>query len=292
MCKSHLSAVTVAALLATSALAADLPVRGPAIAPAPIFVSMGWSGFYIGVNAGYAWDNSSSRYTGGATVGNMIAAGVVPVSQPVKRDGVTGGAQIGYNYQVGSIVLGAEADINYTDIGRRTAFVGVNAAPIAIFGTAVTFVPGNQFTSTASMRMDWLATARLRAGVTAGNALLYVTGGAAFTDAKFAATLTRQFPVNGPVQDAWRGTTSVNSVGYAVGAGIEYAFSGNWSAKAEALYYDFGSKRQNVPQILVAIPGTTNFPVTKTVRADGVIARIGLNYRFGGPAGGAVVAKY
>jgi outer membrane immunogenic protein len=66
--------------------------------------------------------------------------------------------------------------------------------------------------------------------------------------------------------------------GYAVGAGLEYAVTNNWSAKIEYLYYDLGKAEYVSPQIAgAALPG-----VFATTRADakGNLVRAGVNYRF------------
>ena len=70
-------------------------------------------------------------------------------------------------------------------------------------------------------------------------------------------------------------------LGWTAGLGAEYAISGNWSVKAEALYVSTGLHR------LVTIAGTHSTLESQSFWA----ARLGVNYRFGGPAG-PVVAKY
>ena len=84
----------LAAMLATPAAAADLAYKAPAAyAVAPVFT---WTGFYLGVNAGYGWGEAD--YSGDI-------------------DGFLGGIQAGYNYQLsGPFVIGVEADIQYSNI--------------------------------------------------------------------------------------------------------------------------------------------------------------------------------
>src|SRR3712207_2812638 len=132
--------------LATGAMAADLPSRraapAPIIAAAPIFT---WTGFYVGVNAGYGWSNDDFD--------------AIDLADDDNDGGFIGGAQVGYNYQIGSFVVGLEGDIQYADFGREFSYLG------------------NDFESS-----DWFGTVRARAGVAFGQALVYATGGFAFAD--------------------------------------------------------------------------------------------------------------
>ncbi len=97
--------------IATSALAADLPARVYTKAPPPVVDVYNWTGFYIGGNIGYSWGRSSdySTLTNGA--GTVLFAN----SSAVNLDGVVGGGQVGYNWQVQNWVVGVEADIQGTD---------------------------------------------------------------------------------------------------------------------------------------------------------------------------------
>ncbi|KFG70406.1 outer membrane protein [Microvirga sp. BSC39] len=135
--------------LATGAVAADLPSRrapAPIIAAAPIFT---WTGFYVGVNAGYGWSDDDFDS--------------VALADDDNDGGFVGGAQVGYNYQIGSFVVGLEGDIQYADFGREGAFV----------------VGGTTYDIDNS---DWFGTVRARAGVAFDRALIYATGGFAFAD--------------------------------------------------------------------------------------------------------------
>lgn len=103
-------AVLAGALGATSALAADLPVRTYTKAPVMVDPGYNWSGFYIGGNIGYSWGRSSdtSSFTNGA--GTTLFTNV----DSTNLDGIVGGAQAGYNWQVQNWVWGLEGDIQGT----------------------------------------------------------------------------------------------------------------------------------------------------------------------------------
>src|SRR5579859_655849 len=60
------SAMFIAAI--SSASAADLPVKAPMMAPAPIF---SWTGFYVGLNLGGKWADVDHTVTNGATTFNF-----------------------------------------------------------------------------------------------------------------------------------------------------------------------------------------------------------------------------
>jgi outer membrane immunogenic protein len=96
---------STAVLLAAPALAADLPRRSAAVAPAPVMVAMNWTGFYLGVNVGYI-------------SGEEI--GTAPFS--VQNSAFTVGARIGYDFQISpSWVIGAFADLD-AGFGDDTVF--------------------------------------------------------------------------------------------------------------------------------------------------------------------------
>jgi outer membrane immunogenic protein len=169
--------------LATGAVAADLPSRrapAPVIAAAPIFT---WTGFYVGVNAGYAWSDNDFD--------------VVDLADEDDDGGFLGGAQVGYNYQIGSFVVGLEGDIQYADFGGELTF-DVDGDDVIDDDDDFVFDRG-----------DWFGTVRARAGVAFDRALIYATGGFAFAD---------------------------DATGWTVGGGVEYAFTNNLSAKIEGLY--------------------------------------------------------
>ena len=170
--------------------AADLPVRAapPVFAPVPVFT---WTGFYVGGNLGWGWRDDDNETV--VLSGPGIPAGLVgTLNFDNGNDGnFLGGGQIGYNYQIGSFVIGAEADIQgiNTDDNDAVFFPGP--------GMAGVFVPG-EFEDSA----DWFGTVRLRAGVAFDRFLVYATGGLAYTE---------------------------DNTGWTVGGGVEWALPVNWN---------------------------------------------------------------
>ena len=240
-------------VLSTVAVAADLPSRKapvPFLAPPPVFT---WTGFYLGLNAGAAIRTQNN--TNNAFAFLAPAAFGAFGNNNGNSVGFVGGGQVGYNFQSGPVVFGLEADAQYrSSIGGNSGGFGSN---------------GNAgFYGTARGRVGFLVSPQW---------LLYITGGAAFgntfTSNNYAYALL--FP---GLIGFNNGSNNSFRVGYAAGGGLEYAFSPNWSVKAEALYNDLG--RSNVG-VFGAGP-----------RTQFVTARLGVNYRFnfGGP--GSVVARY
>ncbi len=163
-----LSAVSTFLLSAVTAIGAI----GPASAQAPGT----WTGLYIGANAGYGWSSAGHSATpGGAWIGDPDWP---PISGQLNRSldlgGFIGGGQAGFNLQSGMIVLGAEIDANWLDASGS-------------FGTPRFLgVAGGTWDASGSAAVGWLATLRARLGLSAGNALYYVTGGLAVAETRFS----------------------------------------------------------------------------------------------------------
>lgn len=275
--KRILGSLIAVSALTTSALGADMAVRARP-APPPVAV-YSWTGFYIGGNVGYGWGNADTFFNPLPTAAGFFDLRPTTLSPDPK--GVIGGAQIGYNWQTGAFVWGIEADIQGADI-KGSAFqspiINIAGAP---FGAGSTL--------TASEKIDWFGTVRGRLGVTVTpQVLLYATGGLAYGDVKYTANSnflpvgTQQYPAS----------ISDTRFGWTAGGGIEWAFAGPWSAKLEGLYYDLGTAStvaNGVPGLPAGRCGGTGFcQVGYSWKTTGEIARVGINYRFGGP----VVASY
>ena len=123
MMRKIVVAAAVGTLLAAgsamgSAMAADLPLKAPTPVPDYIY---NWTGFYVGVQTGGGWDSPNwyADPTGGPT--GASPAGFHDALY--KASGAFGGGQIGFNYQFGRYVVGAQADFDGAPAER---FVGRN----------------------------------------------------------------------------------------------------------------------------------------------------------------------
>lgn len=251
------SAVFASLLAVTSASAADLPVYSKA---PPVAVVYDWTGPYIGLNLGYSFGRGTTDGT--YTNGSLLAVNttVTPISGRADVNGFIGGGQLGYNWQFGSWVTGLEGDIQFSN-ERGSGVVCTVACPVNV-------------PFTRDYKLDWFGTARGRIGfLPAERILLYATGGLAYGN--FSGS-SWTLPMN-------IGTWSSLKAGWTVGAGVEAALGWNWSVKFEYLYMDLGNVGGSS-----AINGLNQW-VFNTKFTDS-IARVGLNYKFGGPA--AVVARY
>jgi outer membrane immunogenic protein len=264
--KRLILASTALALMSASAMAADLPARTMAPAPAPFIAPpmFTWTGFYAGVNAG--WTRSEGRVDRGAFSG--VGAGVLdaPLNNafPTRlgtnnRNGFIGGVQAGYNQQFGMFVGGIEADINWLGDRRFRTSTTRDFNPL---------VPAVVTLGTTS-RTDWLGTARLRAGVGFDRFLVYATGGLAFGAPNHRVNVT----VNNALTHT--GSNDDWKAGWTAGGGVEFAFTNNMTMKAEYLYYDLGRTTVTANPVAPA-----DGSVSARFDNKGHIARVGLNWKF------------
>jgi outer membrane immunogenic protein len=256
--KKIILATVLAGVGSTAALAADLGARINTKAPAMMAPVSNWSGLYIGGNVGNGWGNGSTDILP-SNPGNVFDT----ITLDRRPNGVLGGAQIGYNWQIGSIVTGLEADIQGSAIkgSGQTALVG-NVDP----GTAST-----------SSELSWFGTVRGRFGVTVTPALLlYATGGLAYGQIRDSATVQINNP---PFNDRWPASISNTRVGWTAGAGGEWMFAHNWSAKLEYIHVDLGNTSATATDIT-----DNNDPLSDTTsykwNHQYDIVRAGVNYHF------------
>ena len=196
-----LAAVALSALTSAAALAADLPAR-QMYTKAPAMAGYNWTGAYIGLNIGGAFGDFSSPVTGSNSM-----------------SGVTGGAQIGYNWQAPGTpwVWGVEADFNGSSQSRSDNVVGANI----------------------SEKEPFFGTVRGKLGYAWNRAMVYGTGGFAYQNLKVDAIT----PAGAVI-----GSSNQTKGGYAVGGGVEWALWDRWTAKVEYLYL-------NTDSIGLVVPG-------------------------------------
>ena len=187
-----------------------------------------WSGSYMGVHGGYGWGKLDETFSPLGTTS-------------LKPDGWYGGFQGGYNWLFApQSLLGIEVDSCFGDLKDSGVF---SLTPFQ-----------------ASGKIEDLGTARLRLGyLVTPDTLLYVTGGAAYAREKFSVTSAVAFE---------NMNTKVDHLGWTIGAGIEWKYAPEWSLKAEYLYADLGTFKDNSPAPL--------FTRTSDMTLNTV--RVGINY--------------
>jgi outer membrane immunogenic protein len=280
MKKFLLATVATAALassaISSSASAADLaPAPMPAVyAKAPmVSPATNWSGFYAGANVGYGWGNGDMSL---ADATNTLSAesGFPKTSQSIgnRANGAIGGGQIGYIWQMGSFVTGLEADIQGAGI-RATA----SSPVVSTFD--LTFVPGSFARGTSEQKLSWFGTVRGRVGVTATpNVLVFGTGGLAYGNVRSSGNAIIGDGI-GPTDD---NPAQINQteIGWAAGAGAEWMFARNWSAKVEYLHVDLGTSSAVGFEREGGVPAGTPDAVGYTWHHRFDIVRAGVNYHF------------
>jgi outer membrane immunogenic protein len=137
-------------------------------------------------------------------------------------------------------------------------------------------------TTTFSRDLDWLGTFRGRAGVTPTNSLLvYGTGGLAYGETRLGSNYICPQCSPAPVAPA---STARTAFGWTAGAGVEWAFAPQWSAKAEYLYVDLGSINNFISYGYNFDNGGNSSTMTSTARETENMVRFGVNYKIGGPS--------
>jgi outer membrane immunogenic protein len=231
------------------------------VPPPPV---LGWTGFYVGANVGWAGAAdtivNTGNYTGSGGFSTLLTVGAIPGALTMTNTGFIGGGQIGYNWQVWpNWVLGIEADFQGVDAKGSNALTFLGSPGFASITTAY------------SRELDSLGTLRGRFGYLWFPSLLfYGTGGLAVGQNKIGASAACA-----TCQAA--GSTSNTSVGWSLGGGAEWRFAPAWSVKAEYLYVDFGL-HSNTISYTYAGNATT---LTNTIRERDNIVRFGVNYMFG-----------
>lgn len=273
-----------------AAFAADLPVKAPPPPPAQIY---SWTGFYVGGNAGWAGERASGTSD---FIDTAFAPASTEFSNPQSNSpsgsSFTGGIQAGYNWQVTPrFVLGAEGDWDWL----RTKYSFCRQTDILFSTACLDALPNIDGFETIASQTNWLATARGRAGVTAGQFMFYGTGGVAVGSIQTTESLnclTDGCGGKSTFKLALSSSTTQTRVGWVAGLGVEGMLNSKWSIKAEWLHYDLGNLSNTFTTVGNVVGpggglGTQSVLWSRSEHYDTV--RVGLNYHF---VGGPVVAKY
>ena len=247
--KTLLSAALLVAATSVAANAADMSMPYKA---APVAQSVSnWTGFYLGGTAGGGIANSS----------HLDADGFESANTKFQEAFGAVGLTAGYNYQLGHTVLGVEGDFNWATVDTTTPFVN------------------NRSEGTTSFKMDQFATLRARAGLAFEQTLIYATAGLAFAHVQNTTAFGDDTFAQAS-ESKWK-------TGLAVGAGLEFALSHNWTLRGEYMLMQFANSNANINTV---DPGQSDNglsacgnvrPCRMNYSESVQLARIGLNYKFG-----------
>jgi outer membrane immunogenic protein len=255
-----IAAMSVALLFAASrASAADLPVRPGPPAYYPVAAVYDWGGGYIGVNGGYAF--GQSEWTDTFNPSGNTSSGKFNVN------GGLAGVTAGVSGQWSAFVLSVEGDFDWQGLkGTSSSAFCTSLFTSPTAGSA----PAGLGCKTQS---NWLGTLRVRAGYAWDRVLLYGTVGVAGAN----------------VQTGLSGLPPQTNVefGWTAGAGLEWAFADNWTAKVEYLFVDLGKAACNhgyscgydAPAAVAPPPPAVNG--NDAVKLNENLIRVGVNFKFG-----------
>jgi outer membrane immunogenic protein len=243
--KSLIASAAFSVLGTAVAGAADMAVKAPPPPPPPLF---SWTGFYVGANIGGTWSSQDWWDTRFQTNFTNNAGLFI------------GGGQIGGNYQVGNFVIGGEWDFDWA--GNHTG------GGVLIPGVGnIVVTNNNRWITTVAARFGyavdhWLFYGKAGGGWVGNNTLIVtnLTTGVSLTCGSFS-TLTN---------------CGNNTGGWLVGAGVEYAFTNNWTVKFEYDYLGLGNRTFFIPATAPLLAGDTFTSNNRNVQ----MVKVGVNYLF------------
>jgi outer membrane immunogenic protein len=237
-----------------------------------------WTGFYVGGNVGYSWGNADVNYSEpifSTIVGPPAATIPLPssFSGSEKLDGLIGGGQIGYDWQVNAKwIVGLEAD--FQDSAEKG-----NYAFGALYCPSEFCVTNGAINGNISTAIDWFGTVRGRLGALVSPSVwIYGTGGLAYGRIAVAGSVSDNGTGFLTAPATWAFGQTVTKVGWTVGGGLEGFIlnSRNWTWRVEYLYIDFGTISGTGVDTDPSFGGT----FTYSTKVTDNILRLGLNYKF------------
>jgi len=234
-------ALTIPGVAQAADLGAPPPPPVPPVYVAPVFT---WTGFYIGGNAGVAWTKGDVRDSFGDIDFNNGQNAVF-----------AGGGQVGANYQFNWLVVGVEADFDWLANNHNSS------SAVSVKNVGSVQVSAND---------RWITTLAGRIGVADNNWLFYAKGGGGWIGVN-NFTLT-----NVPTGASISFSNSNSNSGWLGGAGIEWAFAPNWTARIEYDFLYLNNQSFTVPTGAPFLGGD----VINTTNRDVQTLTVGVNYLF------------
>ncbi|MDX2155891.1 MAG: autotransporter domain-containing protein [Hyphomicrobiaceae bacterium] len=216
-----------------------------------------WTGLHAGLVSGGTWGSGDWQWI-------RDGAALPDATTNPDFSGYLYGGQIGYDHQLGHIVVGIAGDYSFGEARGGQSCPDADPVSRSVF-------------LTCKSRVENLAFLTGRVGWAWERALVYARGGLAFGEVTSNASFNLALDPNPPrfvnVPGSLDRQTHTQT-GWVLGGGAEFAFNDRWSASAEYLYYDLGSK-------IFEVGNLAGSRVTADIDTTGSVLRAGLTYRFG-----------
>ncbi|HHT0595051.1 TPA: outer membrane protein [Legionella anisa] len=253
-----------------------------------------WTGFYLGANAGERSSQANKVVTSGSTSyinqtfplgASNIASALAQVASnnfSLNYNGFLGGGQVGYNYQQSKKVL----------LGLDISFDGlIDSDDTYTLQKVVNLADFDEYyigSLTVKQKINYLGTVSARLGyLYHPTFLIYGTGGFAYGNIQLNTAWTANESLGPTVFPAIaiQNNLSKTLPGWTAGAGVEWLFKPNWSAKIDYTYYRLNNL--NAPTVLAQYNGAETPAVlwgsaaaNTTLTASIGSVRVGINYHF------------
>ena len=247
----------------------------PPQAPSPAMTwTHDWSGPYAGLQVGLGWGGNDGTFSYVTPDGFSGSPSLTTSSY-----GALAGAHVGYNQQFGHWVLGLEGSVDVTDLNKREQLGWNTPDPNAYYAFA-----GYAFCAFGAcggaidthISSDIQGSLRVRAGYAWNRFFLYGTGGLAVGNFNVQSNIGGQ-DASGNFYFAAANDRSMTRLGWTGGAGVEYAITPHWSARAEYRYSDFGHIGETPTSFSTA---SLYYQGDRHVTQQQ--AQLGFSYKFGG----------
>ena len=235
--RSCVALMLLSALGSGPVLAADFPL--PAGEPARLPVSYDANGPYTN------WAGAYLGLNGGYGLGSSQWTLGLLGTDVFNTSGFLFGGTAGFNFPISAVLVGLEGDIDWSGLSGNATNCAVNASGAA---------------AACQTKSNLLGTARARVGYAFDRTLIYVTGGTAFAPVQTGLSPPSTFD-------------AATKFGWTAGAGVEFAFFGNWSAKAEYLFVDLAAAS-------CSTAANCGSAIGSSVAFTENVVRGGFNYRF------------
>jgi outer membrane protein OmpA-like peptidoglycan-associated protein/opacity protein-like surface antigen len=234
-----------------------------------------WRGFYVGGNIGGAWSTTCNTWTANGPLANTPAFN----NRDCPNNGAfVGGAQIGYNFQSDQWVWGFGLDYDFWSSQNHNR---------SLLYTGPAF-PDGTYAFSGKVNPNGFAILGPRIAYAIGDWLPYLRVGGVFSSGSHDVTASYT-PTGGAAPTAtFNGSKNSKSNGFGVGVGVDYALADQWFLRADYTYVNLGKGSNSTPTCMgsaaacAAFSGFSLDSIHNSFTAS--VVRVGINYRFGGPA--------